>query len=83
MLKIMNYINSVNTDLKSERCIVCGAHPRGGAPRLKINTEALVAAYKYGSSIRYLAATYGVSFGTIRSRLVEAGVEFRPRGTRA
>lgn len=37
-------------------------------------------AYESGASIRDLAETHRLAFGTVRSLLLEAGVTLRPRG---
>ncbi|MFC0462710.1 helix-turn-helix domain-containing protein [Kineococcus gynurae] len=41
---------------------------------------ALLADYQAGASIRELATRYSFSIGRTRRLLVDAGVEFRPRG---
>lgn len=40
----------------------------------------LAEAYRAGDSIRTIARNNGVSYGTARNLLAEAGVVFRPRG---
>lgn len=37
--------------------------------------------YRAGESIRELAVSYGISYGTVRAALLALGVELRPRGT--
>lgn len=40
----------------------------------------LKAGYKNGKSVRQLSTDNGVSYGKVHRMLLEAGVEFRPRG---
>ena len=51
--------------------------PSESARHLKI--AALARRYKAGESIATIGAAFGVSPATIRARLIEAGVELRPR----
>lgn len=46
-----------------------------------LTTEArIVAAYQSGDSIRAIAATYGMVYGSVRSLLLRQGVQLRGRG---
>lgn len=51
--------------------------PSAGAKGL--DTRELARRYKRGESISRLGAEFGVSPATVRSRLIERGVELRPR----
>lgn len=51
--------------------------PSGKAERLDLNN--LAELYAAGASIADLGKRFGVSPGTVRARLIEAGVELRPR----
>lgn len=44
------------------------------------NAEYITAGYHQGQSLRYLANVYATSAGSIRTLLLEEGVELRPRG---
>lgn len=48
--------------------------------RVLLPVKELVSKYKKGSSISDLSLEYNVSHNTVKRRLVEAGVEFRPAG---
>jgi len=48
--------------------------------RLIQDAEYIIAGYKQGQSLRYLAEIYITSAGSIRTLLIEEGVELRPRG---
>ncbi len=56
-------------------------HPKGrpSASAERLSTSELKRRYKKGDSIAQLGHAYGVSPATVRSRLIEAGVELRPR----
>lgn len=43
-------------------------------------TYVAVELYEVGSSIREIAKRFGVSYGTVRRMLLNAGVTLRPRG---
>ena len=45
----------------------------------KLDPEALTRRYAGGQSIATLGEAFGVSPATVRARLIEAGVELRPR----
>ena len=45
----------------------------------KLNPTVLAKRYAAGESIAILGAAFGVSPATVRARLIEAGVELRPR----
>ena len=47
--------------------------------RMALRAE-VKAAYEAGTSIRQLAATHRLAFGTVRTLLLEAGVVLRTRG---
>jgi hypothetical protein len=55
--------------------------PLEGDERLAARND-LAARYSAGASIRTLVAYFGRSYGLVYALLVEAGVEFRPRGGR-
>lgn len=48
--------------------------------RRKVPVEVLVSGYLAGRGIRALVTETGVPYGTIHTRLREAGVQLRPRG---
>lgn len=48
--------------------------------RLLQDAEFIVGGYSQGQSLRYLAEIYDTSAGSIRTLLIETGVELRPRG---
>lgn len=52
------------------------------AERIHIDLEWLKQIYEEENSIPKTAARSGLSYGTVRSRLIEAGVELKPRGGR-
>jgi uncharacterized protein (DUF433 family) len=52
---------------------------RPSARARELNTRALAKRYKAGESIATIGSAYGVSPATVRARLIEAGVELRPR----
>lgn len=45
-----------------------------------IDSDELAGRYEAGESIRQLADAYDTSYGTVHSRLTDAGVRFRDRG---
>ncbi len=51
--------------------------PAPGRPRIDLDTNTLRAAYEKGATVELLAQKYGVSAGTIRNRLKEAGARIR------
>ncbi len=53
-----------------------------GAERDKL-AKKLLKEYKTGKSVRQLAVAHEVSIGRARNLLIEAGVEFRPKGGRS
>jgi hypothetical protein len=53
------------------------------APRVAGNVRSIAERYRAGESIRSLAAAEGVSYGTIRNRLREAGVALQRRSPAA
>ncbi|UQA95719.1 helix-turn-helix domain-containing protein [Streptomyces halobius] len=62
--------------------------PRTYRPRLtgearRAKARELARDYKGGSTIRGLALSAGLSYGTVRTLLREEGVELRPRGGHA
>lgn len=50
------------------------------AKRADLPIDEVVRRYHDGASLRYLAAAFGVSTGTIRNRLAAAGVQVRRPG---
>ena len=52
---------------------------RPSAMASKLNTRDLAKRYKAGESLATIGTSFGVSPATIRARLIEAGVELRPR----
>jgi transposase-like protein len=52
---------------------------RPSANAKQLNTRDLARRYAKGESIAQLGHAFGVSPATVRSRLIEAGVELRPR----
>ncbi len=48
--------------------------------RLLQDAEYIIGGYAQGQSLRYLAEIYNTSSGSIRTLLIETGVELRPRG---
>ena len=48
--------------------------------RLLQDAEYIIGGYQQGSSIRYRAEIYTTSAGSIRTLLLEQGIELRPRG---
>jgi uncharacterized protein YjcR len=48
-----------------------------GRPRLDLPTEVIAAEYKAGSSLAVLAKKYGCGVNTIKTRILEEGVEIR------
>lgn len=67
-----------------------GARPQGHVRRPRLRGEdrdkarsAAQQSYDGGASIRDVAAEYGLSFGLVRTLLLEAGVTLRPRARRA
>ena len=48
--------------------------------RLLQDAEYIVGGYAQGQSLRYLAEIYETSAGSIRTLLIEEGIELRPRG---
>jgi transposase-like protein len=52
---------------------------RPSATADRLNPTELAARYQSGESIAQLGRRYGVSPATIRSRLIDVGVELRPR----
>jgi hypothetical protein len=53
-----------------------------GRPRIKLPIRTIVWFYREGATITELAASWGVSIGTIHLALGEAGVEMRHPGPR-
>jgi Helix-turn-helix domain len=47
-----------------------------------MNVDKLASAYRQGATLHALARATGLSYGTVRNRLVAAGVELRSRGPR-
>lgn len=56
------------------------ARARAALTEAQINEA--VRFYEKGSTVRALALSFGVAYGTMHRRLVEAGVAMRGRGTR-
>ena len=53
------------------------------APRpVALDVAALARDYRAGADIRKLAARYYAGYGTVRLRLLDAGVRLRPAGGR-
>lgn len=52
---------------------------RPSTPARGLRAHTLAKEYTAGSSIAALGEVYGVSPATVRSRLIDAGVELRPR----
>lgn len=65
------WLLEANVQLRSK------GRPSSAADRLDVTT--LTKRYEQGESIAQLGAAYGVSPATIRARLLDAGVELRPR----
>lgn len=53
-----------------------------GRKRVLVDSEALVRDYLAGASLRTLVPRYGVSYGTLHSRLCDAGIARRKPGGR-
>ncbi len=49
--------------------------------RVDLDSAELARRYEAGESIRQLAVAYDTSYGTVHSRLDDAGVQFRDRGS--
>ena len=58
------------------------SHSRlSGSERVKVATQ-MARDYNKGLSVRDLASKYGTSLGRVRRLLIDAEIEFRPRGGR-
>jgi hypothetical protein len=59
--------------------VILNRKGRPSSNAASLNTSVLARRYKGGESIAELGQAFGVSPATVRSRLIEAGVELRPR----
>lgn len=48
----------------------------------KVDVDELASEYKSGRTLEWIARRHGLSFGTVRSRLLDRGVRLRPPGRR-
>jgi len=64
-------------------CPNCGHVWRRRPTRTDVLTDVLARDYAAGKTLRQLAATYGCAYSTARKRLVDAGIQLRPRARKA